>query len=386
MRTIDKKDFELIKRVASNISNSKKMADNKKNNSELPSVIGIKLTNRCNLRCKHCYEWNENGYHHNLSDIYKNADIDISLVKKCINETESVNSMVYLWGGEPLLYNNIDELLELLYINNRYTIICTNGTLLKNHYNKILAFDDKIELLLAIDGDKTSHDALRGKGNFDLIIEQIKPLIQKKEQNLFNGTISVHTMVSNENIISLYDTVCFLDSLGIDNLILCLPWYISDETSKEMDEYFNLHFSKFNLMPTSIHSWHAYKYRIYDKNFELVNSTLKRIRNSNFRMNIKFQPDIKDEELICFLEGKSINNCDNRECYTIFSRMDVLPNGLVTSCKHFHELSYADLKTDSIKNLWMSKELDYIRNTICEKQMPVCSKCNNLYNHSYKKR
>ena len=29
----------------------------------LPEEIAFKLTNRCDLRCTHCYQWNDDGYH-----------------------------------------------------------------------------------------------------------------------------------------------------------------------------------------------------------------------------------------------------------------------------------------------------------------------------------
>ena len=54
MKEIDEKSFDLIKKVASNISISKKISQGLDENSDIPYVIGIKLTNRCNLRCKHC--------------------------------------------------------------------------------------------------------------------------------------------------------------------------------------------------------------------------------------------------------------------------------------------------------------------------------------------
>ena len=386
MKEITETSFNLIKQVAANISSSKKLAKGIDNNTNLPNVVGIKLTNRCNLRCKHCYEWNNDGYHHNMSKEYQNTDIDFELLEKCIKETSGTKAMFYLWGGEPCLYKEMDRLLDLLYTNGRYTIICTNGTLLHKFYKKIVRFQEKIELLLAVDGDRKSHDDLRGTGNFDYIMEEIQPLINMKQNGSFRGTISVHTMVSNENILSLYDTVRNLDNMGIDNLLICLPWYISQSTSKEMDEYFERNFKCISFNTQSIPSWHAYKYHIKKENYLLVEQTLSRIRQSSFNMNIKFQPDIQGEELISFLSGDSIEKCDKRECYTVFSRMDVLPNGLVTSCKHFQELAYGDLRNNSLAELWNSEELSYIREVITKQQMPVCSKCNNLYNHSYKKK
>lgn len=386
MKEISEQSFDMIKKVAANISKAKKFAKGLPGSANAPSVIGIKLTNRCNLRCKHCYEWNDDGYHHNLSGDYKNADIDIKIIEKCIDETKDTNAMFYLWGGEPLLYKNMESLLEMLCDKKRYTIICTNGILLNKFYDKLIPFGEKLELLLGIDGDRESHDALRGKGNFDYIMKQIEPLLEMKKSGKFKGVLSVHTMVSNENIQHFYDTVCFFDSLGIDNLTICLPWYISDETGKEMDDYFKQNFSHFDLMDSNVPSWYAYKYRIDEKNFELVENALRRIRNGNFRINVKFQPDIEGDELFSFLSGQSISHCDKRECYTVFSRVDVLPNGLTTSCKHFQELSYGNLNDMSLSDVWNSPELSYIRKTISEQQMPVCSKCNNLYLHSYKKK
>lgn len=386
MKEITEQSFDMIKKVTMNISKAKKIAKGIPDTVNAPNVIGVKLTNRCNLRCKHCYEWNDDGYHHNLSNDYKNADIDIKIIEKCIRETKETDAMFYLWGGEPLLYKNMYELLDILYAENRYTVICTNGTLLDKYYDKFIQFGEKLELLLAIDGDKESHDALRGVGNFDFIMEKINPILRLKKDGKFQGVISVHTMVSNENIHNFYDTVRYFDSLGVDNLTICLPWYISDETGKEMDNYFKRHFSHFNLMSSDTPSWYAYKYRITEDNFKMVESTLNRIRNENFRMNVKFQPDVQGDELQAFLSGNSINHCDKRECYTVFSRVDILPNGLTTSCKHFQELSYGNLNDMSLSDIWNSPELSYIRKTITEQQMPVCSKCNNLYLHSYKKK
>lgn len=384
MKNIKKEDFELIAKIAGNISRSKRKQQSEKMELSLPDIVGIKLTNRCNLRCKHCYEWNEQGYHHNMSNELQNADIDFEILKKVINETKDTQALFYLWGGEPLVYNRINDLLKLLIAENRYTIICTNATLLPYYYDTICEFGPKIELLLALDGDQKSNDALRGKGNYINVITVINHLIEMRKQGNFKGKISVHTMISNENVFLLQKFVKELDNVGIDDLILCFPWYISESTSKKMDEYFTENFSQFNTGIVNVPSWHAYKYKIEEMNIEKVRQVIRNIREMNTRMNIQFQPDIDNSELIHFLKGDEIYNCDHRECFTIFSRMDLLPSGKVTSCKHFQELVYGDLNRDSVKCIWNSEKANQIRNIIKEKQMPVCSKCNNLYRHSYK--
>ena len=61
MQHIEEKDFALISKIIRNISRSKRQQQCSVMQHALPDVVGVKLTNRCNLRCKHCYEWNEQG-------------------------------------------------------------------------------------------------------------------------------------------------------------------------------------------------------------------------------------------------------------------------------------------------------------------------------------
>src|ERR1700760_4024418 len=42
----------------------------------LPDEVSFKLTNRCNLRCHHCYEWGADGYHHAFEADERNRDLE----------------------------------------------------------------------------------------------------------------------------------------------------------------------------------------------------------------------------------------------------------------------------------------------------------------------
>src|ERR1044072_7185567 len=83
---------------------------------DVPHDIGLKLTNRCNLRCTHCFQWDIGGYHHSLdkAELKKEGDLKIEIIKELLNKTKEVKSSLYLWGGEPTLYAHWNELVELL--------------------------------------------------------------------------------------------------------------------------------------------------------------------------------------------------------------------------------------------------------------------------------
>lgn len=43
--------------------------------SPIPDEIGLQLTNRCNLRCKECFQWNDDGHHRRLPVIDRDRDL-----------------------------------------------------------------------------------------------------------------------------------------------------------------------------------------------------------------------------------------------------------------------------------------------------------------------
>ena len=103
--------------------------ERKKNSSycePVPSSVGIKLTNRCNLRCKHCFEWSETGYHHNMKRQDMFGDVPLSMILDLLTFTKSTKAPIYLWGGEPTIYKRWDELCSLICEFDRDVVICTN--------------------------------------------------------------------------------------------------------------------------------------------------------------------------------------------------------------------------------------------------------------------
>ncbi|HAU87132.1 MAG TPA: radical SAM protein, partial [Lachnospiraceae bacterium] len=68
-KKFSKNEMAIVAKAAKNMSIVQKgLKENIEFSTELPLIVGFKLTNRCNLRCKTCYEWNEQGYHHNMSE------------------------------------------------------------------------------------------------------------------------------------------------------------------------------------------------------------------------------------------------------------------------------------------------------------------------------
>ena len=62
-KKLTREEFDVLKKTIKNLP----VHNTVMHTREMPEFIAIKLTNACNLRCKHCYEWNEEGYIQKIS-------------------------------------------------------------------------------------------------------------------------------------------------------------------------------------------------------------------------------------------------------------------------------------------------------------------------------
>lgn len=380
-RKISKEDALILARTSKIMSMvSKGIKEKADFATDLPYIIGLKLTNQCNLRCKHCYEWNEQGYHHNLSKREQNQELEIELFQKIMNETKEVKSNLYLWGGEPLVHSQFDQISHIIEKDNRITAICTNGILIDEKIDDIIRIGKNLELLIAVDGFEEDNDAMRGKGTFQKVSHNLEQLLQLRKENIFKGKISIHCVLNGDNLSKTFAFVNYFEQLGVDNVILCYPWYLSMETSLATDAYY---IERFGEIPNFPPSWHAYKFQFPMDRLEELFEIRKKVLDHVWDIQVKFQPNLSDEEIVSFLKDDS-NIQKNYRCYSIADRMDVLPSGEVTSCKHFSEFTVGSLYEYSVKEIWHNEKFNKIRNMIQSERLPACSKCNNLYLHGRK--
>jgi len=379
----DKLAFEKMKRIMPNLLAARR----EKNGNEthhieaLPEEIAFKLTNRCNLRCKHCYQWNEDGHHHDLERIEQNQDIDFSIIEKVFAQTHEVKSNVYLWGDEPLIYKDWDKLIDLLESDPRWTSMCTNGIGIKKNLDSILRVSEIFEILVAIEGFKEEHDAIRGKGNYEKAIEGLDILLEQKKIGNYRGEVAVNFVVTDRMVPNICRMIEFFESKNVDTVYLSLLWYLSDATSAKMDQYFTKHFNWLCTENESFKpSWHAYKYKLNPAACERLIEELHRVNQKTWKLKLRYNPALEHNEVEEFILGSDKPAQNKTKCLSIKNRMDIFPNGEVVSCKFFPELSVGNLQQENVKEIWQGCKFTQVRETIDrEGLMPVCSKCNLLY-------
>ena len=115
------------------------------------SFGSVDVTDKCNLRCKHCYFYANPSSREELpvEEMFEKVSGVASERKKVWNCT---------WvGGEPLLRK---ELVEKLISRFKFNKIVTNGTIPLPDWRNGITF------YISVDGTEEIHDKIRGKGTY----------------------------------------------------------------------------------------------------------------------------------------------------------------------------------------------------------------------------
>ncbi len=123
--------------------------------NESPSLryLMMEVTDRCNLRCLHCYQGDAGC-----------EDLEWEAAKRALDDFDDIGGLrLMVTGGEPLLYPHFEMLNRELEGRTYRSVLITNGTLLAERGVRGLNFQ---EIQFSLDGLEEGHDHLRGKGSF----------------------------------------------------------------------------------------------------------------------------------------------------------------------------------------------------------------------------
>lgn len=123
------------------------------------SRIVIELTNRCNLRCLHCFEERHAG----------TGDLGIDIVEKVLREGSSCGiEHVCFTGGEPTLHRQFHEILRRVCEAHYTFSFVTNGSTFPQIYPLLVRSRRWFQMVtFSLDGaHEASHDRLRGQGSY----------------------------------------------------------------------------------------------------------------------------------------------------------------------------------------------------------------------------
>lgn len=157
--------------------------------------VSYSITDRCNLRCKHCMV---SAKANCKSDFFDTSEIKENLLK--IIELNPDNLIIT--GGEPMLRRDFIEISRFCreHFSGKLTLM-TNGTLVnKFNVSELVSCYDSIDI--SIDGyNEATCSLIRGEGVFSKIINSIRLLSEKGMKKI---NTSMVLSATNANYIDEY--------------------------------------------------------------------------------------------------------------------------------------------------------------------------------------
>ena len=176
-------------------------------------LIQWHLTERCNLRCKHCYQ--EGGPVQELTREQVFAVIDeIDQMLQAWRENYAIEFQpsFNVTGGEPLLRPDLFGILERMAGIGFEIYVLSNGTLITPERARLLA-DLKVNgVQVSLEGPEEIHEAIRGPGSFAASLAGIRALMDAGVKVSLNATLS------RVNAGYFHDLVALARALGVPRL------------------------------------------------------------------------------------------------------------------------------------------------------------------------
>lgn len=182
-------------------------------------IVYLELTRACNLKCIHCL---------NNSGIKQKDELTKEDLLKLIKNFSSHGVQeIRFTGGEPLLFNGIYDLIRFATEEGICTSLGTNGTLVTKEVAKKLKESGLKKVVVSIDGNKKTHDKIRGKKNYQKAMHGLKYL----QKNGINVRVNSVIMKSN-----MEDVIKLAKKMSRKKITIFIRRFISSGRGKELED------------------------------------------------------------------------------------------------------------------------------------------------------
>ncbi len=187
-----------------------------------PPALNFLVTRRCDLRCKHCFFWEE-------LESQDPSELSLDEIRQIVERMGPLFSLV-LSGGEPFLRKDLTEIVKLFYDHTRVKLITilTDGQLtdrVTSSADRILVECPEGLLIVgvSIDGIGSLHDEIRQKhGAFDRAVASFAALKERSRNEPRLG-VQTCTVLMRPNEHHIFDLYAYLrDELSPDRISINL--------------------------------------------------------------------------------------------------------------------------------------------------------------------
>jgi len=344
--------------------------------SAYPETISLFLTYKCNLRCKMCGQWGENGWAKCQPPEITGKTLPVDTIKRMIDDTAFFKPNITLFGGEPLLFKDWEEVVRHIKKRKLRVNMITNGTLLSQYVEKVV--DSGIdEIIFSLDGPEEIHDEIRsGKGIFKKATESFMMLKDYKEKKgISTPRVNVNTTIFEDNYRRLDEIISVAESIGADTLTFHHLIFLSDKICND-----NSRFMK-NELNLECMDWKGFSMdRLPEIDPDYLVEKLKELKSRKSKVSINVYPNFTEEETKKYYSNFEFRSeTYSTRCISPWMTVYVFPNGDIKPCL---DVSYiaGNILEERFPEIWNGEKLKQYRRVLKKHGIfPGCIRCTELY-------
>ncbi len=338
-----------------------------------PKSVNIKLTNRCNLSCLMC------GQTKLRKSQWQDEELKPAQWVDFINKIAHLKPFISLWGGEPLIYEGVIDIINAAHKHNLNIGIITNGTMIGQLSGELAKYDN-INLGLSLDGPPEIHDKIRNKtGVFDKLKSGFD-LLQHERARLGKPKMNVSLIFSTltpENqyhIPQLIETARYFSprQMFISYLTFVFPG-MDKATNALMSKKLN---TRFPGLEAFVSDTSKYDLPHIEKLTDIMN-------DGGFTkdFHVQFNPQLYASEIKRYYTDPKFT-MGRKTCFRPWFIAEILPDGQMNFCPDYTGYSFGDVTKEDLLKIWNSSEARKFRMLLKDKKMfPMCYRCCGLLTH-----
>lgn len=347
-----------------------------------PKWVVLQVTEKCNLRCKMCYEWGDCGSYLEKEGL---KTLDLEVAKRVLYDLSACKPYLELFGGEPLLYPHLEELLRTIQEVGCKVDIPTNGTLLAR-YADLLVETGVRRVWVSIDGPQELNDAQRGQGVYQRALEGLRALHSARTRRGASFPLLGVTMVVTP--LNAHQVLPFFTGLLEENLLD----YVSIEfqlytTKPRYDAYLTFLQENFGILKKDSFSMAGGLVRSTTDfsgiDVDALAAQVLAVRALCEEKGVQcigYPKTMTHENLTSFYQADWEAMADKRsKCSFPWIYMEIAASGDVTPCHTFYDVCVGNVYEESILDIWKGKKYQDFRRRMRNRLSPICSGCSRYY-------
>ncbi len=282
---------------------------------------------------------------------------------------------VSIAGGEPTLFNRLPELVKYITEECGCSVgITTNGTTRNDRMIESVARYAN-GVTVSLDGMRTTHDSIRGQGNFDRAISFMKKILEYKKEGY---KIRLYSLLALQvvNHTEVLDVVEFLmndigiDSMTVSSLVFSTDSILSEHNKwvnqRSLDDRFVINFPRGGV--SNEEELCLMDYEHIWKVKEQITATYPKVR---------YEPDFQSlsDMKTYFLTNTLMSDYFDTKCNPSSNQLFLLSNGDILFLPGCFQIKMGNIREQSVEEIWNSNAYNNIRSILSDNLSPICSHC-----------